>query len=87
MREKISLMHINEYLDKHDAVKVIEARLHGKIPEGLARVSDWYYSQAIAGKNSTLGAYALVLMSHVEQEKYSPEILAGCLTSFQSLQC
>ena len=85
LREKISLMHIDEYLDKHDAVKVIEARLNGKIPEGLARVSDWYYSQAIAGKNSTLGAYALVVMSHVEQEKYPPEILRGMLDFISEL--
>mgnify|MGYP006988935438 CR=1 FL=1 len=63
LREKISLMHINEYLDKNDVVKVIENGLSSKIPEGLAHVSDWYYSQAIAGGNSTLGAYVLVLMN------------------------
>ena len=78
-------MHIDEYLDKNDAVKVIEARLNGKIPEGLAHVSDWYYSQAIAGKNATLGAYALVLMSHVEQETYPPEILRGILDFISEL--
>ena len=66
LREKISLMHINEYLDKNDAVKVIENRLSSKIPEGLAHVSDWYYSQVIARGNSTLGAYILVLMNPPE---------------------
>lgn len=85
LREKISLMHIDEYLDKNDAVKAIEAGLNGKIHEGLAHVSDWYYSQAIAGKNSTLGAYALVLMSHVEQETYPPEILRGMLDFISEL--
>ncbi len=85
LREKISLMNINEFLDKHDAVEVIKSRLSGKIPEGLAHVSDWYYSQAIAGKYSTLGAYALVLMSHVEQERYRLEILAEMLNFISEL--
>ena len=85
LREKISLMRIDEYLDKHDAVKVIEARLNGKIPEGLTHVSDWYYLQAIAGKNSTLGAYVLVVMSHAEKETYTPEILRWILDFISEL--
>lgn len=79
LREKISLLHFNEYLDKNEAIKTLESRLNSEIPEGLARVSDWYYSQALAGKNSTLGAYALVWAGHIEQEKFTPEIISATL--------
>lgn len=85
LREKISLLHIDEYLDKQDAVKVIESRLNARIPEGLAHVSDWYYSQAIAGKNSTLGAYALVMMGHAGQDKFSPEVIGEMLNFISEL--
>lgn len=85
LRERISLLHVDEYLDKRDAVKAIESRLNAGIPEGLAHLSDWYYSQAAAGKNSTLGAYALVLMSHAGQDKFTPETVGETLNFISEL--
>ena len=85
LREKISLLHIDEYFDKNKAVNLLEAKLNGKIPEALARVSDWYYSQALSGKNSTLGAYAIVWAGHIDQDKFAPDELSWMLNFVSEL--